>query len=345
MLKKAAGFFAFAAVEMTILFIGISFLVGVINEFLPAEKVKNILSDRKGKGYAIGAGLGALTPFCSCSSIPITVGLLKAGAGFGPTMSFLFASPLVNPVIVALFITAFGPKIAVVYCALALCMAVFSGYLLNRFGFEKHIKRDVFHLPSEASCCNSASAQAGGNPGSVDFSKLETPFPMSTPVFPTASESACCATAAETVSIRPAPATGAKSGRWQRIFKEAVSQFRTFLPYILLGIGIGATFHGFVPKDILVQYAGPDKPLAIPVAAVIGIPLYVRASTMIPVSISLIGKGMSLGAVVALVIGGAGASLPEMVMLKGLFRAPILLGFLISVFGIAISAGFILNLL
>jgi len=131
---------------------------------------------------------------------------------------------------------------------------------------------------------------------------------------------------------------------WQ-VWAGICTQFRTFLPYILLGIGIGSILHGFVPKDIVVRYAGPDNPMAIPVAAVVGIPLYVRVSTMIPVSISLIGKGMSLGAVVALVIGGAGASLPEMIMLKGLFRTPILVAFLISVFGIAISAGFILNLL
>lgn len=348
MLRNAAGFFAFATIEMTLLFIGISFLVGVINEFLPAEKVRNILSARKGHGYIFGAGLGALTPFCSCSSIPITVGLLKAGAGFGPTMSFLFASPLVNPIIVVLFITAFGLKIAIAYSILALGMAICAGYLLDRFNFEKHIKKDLFNRPIESSCCSGDKPiQAAGpvNQGiafPVHTGSQGTPqsaccsagdlFPV-TP--PSQGTSACCASAAGT----------AEAGRWRRIFREAVGQFRTFLPYILLGIGIGAAFHGFVPKDIVVRYAGPDNPLSIPVAAVIGIPLYVRVSTMIPVSISLIGKGMSLGTVVALVIGGAGASLPEMIMLKGLFRAPIITAFLISVFGIAVSAGFILNMI
>lgn len=358
MVKKAAGFFAFAAVEMTVLFIGISFLVGVINEFLPAEKVKNILSAKKGRGYFIGAGLGALTPFCSCSSIPITVGLLKAGAGFGPTMSFLFASPLVNPIIVVLFITAFGLKIAVIYAILALAMAVLAGYLLEGFGFNKHIKKEVFNNPIQSACCSSDSTQSTPNPigqnnpfpmapalqteSASACCSSSNPFPMAPP---SQTASACCSSASDAVEIHnPLAATG-KTGRWQRIFKEAVTQFRTFLPYILLGIGIGSVFHGFVPKDIVVRYAGPDNPLAIPVAAVIGIPLYVRVSTMIPVSVSLIGKGMSLGTVVALVIGGAGASLPEMVMLKGLFRAPILVAFLISVFGIAVTAGFMLNLI
>jgi len=329
MLKNAAGFFVFATAELTLLFIGISFLVGVINEFLPAEKVRNVLTARKGHGYFVGAGLGALTPFCSCSSIPITVGLLKAGAGFGPTMSFLFASPLVNPVIIVLFITAFGLKIAVIYSVLALGMAILAGYLLNSFGFEKYIKGDAINRPIESACCGRSESIQTVQPNDQDI-----PFAMH-PESQGKYKSSCCSSSSD----------GLKTGIWKRIFREAVTQFRTFLPYILLGIGIGAILHGFVPKDIVVRYAGPDNPMAIPVAAVVGIPLYVRVSTMIPVSISLIGKGMSLGAVVALVIGGAGASLPEMIMLKGLFRIPILVAFLISVFGIAISAGFILNLL
>lgn len=342
MLKKAAGFFAFATVEMTVLFVGISFLVGAINEFLPAEEVKHILSARKGHGYFFGAGLGALTPFCSCSSIPITVGLLKAGAGFGPTMSFLFASPLVNPIIVILFITAFGLKIAVIYAVLALGIAVLAGYLLNSLGFEHYIRQNVISTPIESTyCCNSETTQVNQNPENVIFGDQNNPFPMAS-VLQTAT--ACCSSTSEAVDIDNPHSAAAETGRWQRIFREAVNQFRTFLPYILLGIGIGATFHGFVPQDIVVEYAGPDNPLAIPVAAVIGIPLYVRVSTMIPVSISLVGKGMSLGTVIALVIGGAGASLPEMVMMKGLFRMPILAAFLASVFGIAVSAGFILNL-
>ena len=112
-----------------------------------------------------------------------------------------------------------------------------------------------------------------------------------------------------------------------------------------IGIGIGALLHGFIPTGFVSEYAGPQNPVAIPVAAVIGVPLYVRASTMIPIAVSLVGKGMSLGADIALVIGGAGASIPEVVMLKGIFRVPILVAFLISVFGMAVTAGFVLNLI
>lgn len=105
LVKETVTFFAFTMAELTVLFIGISFLVGVINEFLPREKVKRLLSGRGGRGYIIGALLGGLSRFCSCSTIPVTVGLLRARAGFGPTMAFLFTSPLVNPIIIPLFFT------------------------------------------------------------------------------------------------------------------------------------------------------------------------------------------------------------------------------------------------
>lgn len=334
MLKESVNFFAFAFTELMVLFVGISFLVGVINEFISPDRVKKILSEKRGHGYLVGAGLGALTPFCSCSTIPITVGLLKARAGFGPTMSFLFASPLVNPVIVGLFLAAFGLKVTGLYSAMALLMSMGVGYLLNSLGFEKHIRQDAIGISAEASC--------GCDTENLPVEPCCTPdLPMLQPSISSALEpapqvdAACC----------PATPASVPSKRWTRIFKEAVNQFRTFLPYIFVGVGIGALLYGFVPGSFVIRYAGQENPLAVPFAAIIGVPLYVRASTMIPIAISLIEKGMSLGAVLALVIGGAGASIPEVVMLKRIFKTPILVGFLASVFGIAVSAGFMLNLL
>jgi uncharacterized membrane protein YraQ (UPF0718 family) len=345
MITDAVSFFVYATTKLVVLFIGISFVVGVINELISAEKVKKLLSARKGRGYMIGAGLGALTPFCSCSTIPVTVGLLKARAGFGPTMSFLFASPLVNPVIVGLFLTAFGLKITVAYSVMALAMAMAVGYLLNGFGFEKHIKHkaidsnvkpqsecgDVQPRASSSCCPTEVNTQpiscCTAQPAPVTEQDCRTTAPS------TSLETSCCGSSS--------PFTG--TGRWGRIFRDTINQFKTFLPYILIGIGIGAILHGFVPTEFVTKYAGPQNSLAIPLAAVVGVPLYVRASTMIPIAVSLVGKGMSLGAVIALVIGGAGASIPEVVMLKSIFRMPILVAFLLSVFGIAISSGFALN--
>lgn len=329
--KESLEFFAFAMVELTVLFIGISFVVGVINEFLPQEKVKRLLSGRKGRGYFMGAILGGLTPFCSCSTIPMMVGLLKAGAGFGPTMSFLFASPLINPILIGLFLTLLGTKITVVYSVMALFLAIFSGYVLEKAGFSRFVKEEAMGGAQRGCGCetNEQPAVQIQSLGSIaQFSSMAAQ--------PGGSEVSCCST--------PTKEEAVAENRWKRIFHEAVKQFRTFLPYIIVGVAIGSLVHGFMPADLVAQLAGEDNPLAVPVAAVIGIPLYIRASTMLPIAASLVAKGMSFGAVIALIVGGAGASLPEVTMLKGLFRVPLLAAFLAAVFFMAITAGLVMNM-
>lgn len=340
MLKDALGFFAFTVTELAVLFIGISFIVGVIQEFVPPEKIKSLLSAKKGRGYFIGAGLGALTPFCSCSTIPIMVGLLKAQAGFGPTLAFLFSSPLVNPIIVGLFFMAFGLKATIIYSILALLMAVTISFVLEKANFKRFIKWEALDK-NQVSCC--------GEPEEKASREQSTKASCCGPVVPEPALAYCtpandvqvtsyCAPTSESVVV-----ASVATGRWTRIFKEAVNQFKAFLPYIIFGVAIGAFAYGFVPKDLIVQYAGPDNLFAIPIAAVIGVPLYVRVETMIPITVALMGKGMSMGAVVALVIGGAGASIPEVVMLKRIFKGPLLGAFLAAIFSIAVVAGLIFN--
>lgn len=329
--RQSLNFFAFAMVELTILFVGISFIVGCINEFLPQEKVKNVLSGRKGRGYLVGAALGGMTPFCSCSTIPMMVGLLKAGAGFGPTMSFLFASPLVNPVLLGLFLTLLGLKVTLVYAILALTLAIASGYILEKLGFSRYVKEDK---EVQGGCgCESTSSPTP----QLTIQSMEAIGPLGGSAnvdIQTAEQ--CCASPA-------APTKEKKTGRWVRIFQEAVDQFKRFFPYMVLGVAIGAVIHGFIPAQVISEYAGSDNLFAIPISALIGIPLYIRASTMLPIAASLVGKGMSLGAVIALIIGGAGASLPEVTMLKGLFRLPLLGAFLAAVFITALTSGLIMN--
>lgn len=340
MAKDALAFFTFTLTELAVLFIGISFIVGALQEFVPPERIKSLLSGRKGRGYFIGAGLGALTPFCSCSTIPIMVGLLKAQAGFGPTLAFLFTSPLVNPIILGLFFVALGLKATIVYSILAILMAITISFVLDKANFQRFIKWDVLD-ENQDSCCSNLPTQA------------EKEQNVKTSCFiPILLEPAlaCCipsgdvqtASCSESTLSGPSIAIEA-TGRWIRIFKEAVTQFRTFLPYIIFGVAIGAIAHGFVPESFVMQYAGPDNPFAVPVAAVIGVPLYVRVSTMIPIFIPLMAKGMSIGAVVALTIGGAGASLPEVIMLKRIFKWPLLGAFLSAVFTIAVIAGVVFN--
>ncbi|MEA3290816.1 MAG: permease [Pseudomonadota bacterium] len=321
-------------VELAVLFVLISFLVGALNEWLPAEKTRHYLSARHGRGYLIGALIGSATPFCSCSTVPLTLGLLKSGAGFGPTMALLFTSPLVNPIIITLFWVTFGIELTLLYTGMALSTSILISWLMDRAGFERYLNRDVLgRKPAVAPATISVdSLQPNTGSGCCAASQC-------------APVAVACDAGGVAVAAPGAALTAQSPGKAARLFNEAVSQFRTFLPHIAIGVAIGAFAHGFVPDELLARYAGPDNLLAIPVAAIIGVPLYVRGSTMIPIAMTLTAKGMGLGAVIALVIGGAGASLPEVVMLKRMFRWPILTVFLISVFGIAITTGYMAELI
>ncbi len=340
LIEETVRFFLVTMVELAVLFVGISFLVGVINEFLPQEKVRRWLSGRRGRGYVIGSILGGLTPFCSCSTIPVTIGLLKAQAGFGPTMTFLFTSPLVNPIIVPLFLALLGPQVTAIYVTVAVSMAIAIGFTLQRAGFARYLNREVvYDNNAPVACCTAPSSSVGVGSG--------RPVPPALQVVNALPAAPCCSSSpgpgTETAQACNTAIEPESGNRWRRIFVGAVGQFRTLLPFILLGVAIGAVLHGFLPTELVTRLAGAENPLAVPIAAVAGIPLYLRVSTMVPIAVSLIGKGMSVGAVIALIIGGAGASLPEVAMLKGIFRLPLLLAFLGSVLATAIAAGLLVQ--
>jgi len=153
MLKESALMFVQLFTELTFLFLIISYGVAILNQKLPAEKIQRILGSKGGSGYLTAAGLGAITPFCSCSTIPMLVGLLKARAGFGPTMTFLFTSPLLNPIILALFIPVLGLEVTLWYAALALSVSIIAGVILSHLGFERFIKPDMLQDKPSTGCC------------------------------------------------------------------------------------------------------------------------------------------------------------------------------------------------
>ena len=314
--------------QLAVLFVLISFLVGALQEWLPAEKTRRYLSARHGRGYLIGALIGAATPFCSCSTVPLTLGLLKSGAGFGPTMTLLFTSPLVNPIIVTLFVVTFGVELTLLYTGMALGMAITVSWLMDRAGFERHLRSDLFGKKPAPAGVPLSAVQSAGTAQNRSMARSE-------PVTVSLNTSGI-GLAKPGIAVPKPP-----WGKARRLFDDAIGQFRSFLPHVLIGVLIGAFAHGFVPDEWLIRYASADNLWAVPLAAVVGVPLYVRGSTMIPIAMTLTAKGMGIGAVIALVIGGAGASLPEMVMLKRMFHWPILAGFLFSVFGIAITTGYL----
>ena len=297
MIYEALNMFAFLAVELTLLFLLISYLVGVLQEYIPPSKIQSILSSKNGKGYIIAGFLGAITPFCSCSTIPFLKGLLRAKAGFGTMMVFLFASPLLNPIIIGLFAVTFGLKVTLFYFIMAMGVSVIAGYSLEKLGFEKYIKPQAYIAPQTTSCASS------------------------------------CGTNAKPIN------------KWRKIWNSTWSDFKKVLPYLIGGIGVGSMIYGFMPTEFVASIASENNPLAIPIAAVIGIPLYIRAEAVIPLSAALAAKGMGLGAVMALIIGSAGASLTEVVLLKSIFHNKMIIAFLTVILSMAIGSGFLYQLI
>jgi len=286
-LLAAGQYFLIITLELTALFIIVCLIVGALNVYVPKERMQKVLgSSGSVRGSVIGAAFGAITPFCSCSTIPVTLGFLKSGVAFSSAMSFLFASPLLNPVILAMMLVIFGPQITVVYAVLMFTAAVVIGLVLERLGFKKYIKPVAVEGMTEA--------------------------------------------------------TGSKR---KRIIMFAWTTFRQMIPYLLLGAAIGAFIYGFLPADWILAAAGPENLFAIPAAAVIGIPLYIRAETILPISAALLSKGMGVGTVAALLIGGAGMSIPEITMLSAIFKKQFVLVFVAAIFIAAVSTGVIVQLI
>lgn len=395
-LYTAGQYFLTITAELIVLFIGISFLVGLIQEYVPEEKIRQALTSRHPVvGAILGAIFGALTPFCSCSTIPVLVGLLRTRVPFGACMSYLFASPLLNPVIVFMLLALFGLVPTAIYGVVTFAIAVLAGLLLEQRGYLRYVKPTATGAGGAAmpviggcscgaapapapvsGCCpetgEAPSAPARGGCGCSGPVVPASPPPTCCPgssdpmPAPTASccfagadatpspASACCSGSAGTVAAQAssccpggealAPATDHRA-RLGSALRFALGLFRQVVPYLILGAGIGAFIYGFVPEDLIVLLAGPDNPLAIPIAAVIGVPMYIRAETIIPISAVLAAKGMGIGAVIALIIGGAGASIPEVTLLASIFQRRLVVAFVATVLGVAIITGVLMQLL
>ncbi|MCK0716182.1 permease [Chromohalobacter sarecensis] len=334
-LQDALGMFAFLAIELSVLFIGISLLVGVLQRHIPQSKIEALMSSNRRTGYLLAAGLGAITPFCSCSTIPMLKGLIRARAGFGPMMVFLFASPLLNPIIVALLVATFGLTLTAIYVLAALVVSLGAGWLLQTLGFERYIRRET---DQQTRGCGASGSSCNANPAvsSSDIRRCgSNPAEAScgTDGTTSAPSDGCCA-------AQPS-APAASKGKYSGLWREAWSDFVDVLPYLLIGIAIGSLIYGYMPTGLLEQYAGPDNPFAIPVAAVIGVPLYIRAEAVIPLAAALMAKGVGAGTVLALIIGSAGASLTELILLRSLFTLKLLAAFVAIIFAMAMIAGYV----
>ncbi|WP_028773225.1 permease [Shewanella waksmanii] len=365
MAYEAADMFVFLAVELTLLFLAISYLVGVLQMYITPEKIQTILSSKNGKGYVIAALLGSITPFCSCSTIPFLKGLLRAKAGFGPMMVFLFSSPLLNPIIIGLFVVTFGWQVALFYFAVALVVSIIAGWALEKLGFERYVKPEAYEAAGVSGCrastgCGEPKAKAVASTvccGEPQPKVSSCGDSAKAPLSATVAESSCGDSAKSTPTATSCAAEEAKPqaaqscygsedapkatpNKWLALWHSTWKDFKQVLPYLLLGITLGSFIYGFMPTELIVKYAGDGLWYAIPVAAVIGIPLYIRAEAVIPLSAALVKKGMALGSVMALIIGSAGASLTEVILLKSIFKNQMIIAFVSVILTMAIGAGF-----
>lgn len=297
-LIETLQYFVLITIELIALFMFISALVEIILMYVPEEKIRKKLSGAGMFGNVIAAGFGALTPFCACSTIPMTVGFLNAGVPFGSTMSFLIASPLLNPIIIGMLGAMVGIKAMVVYFIIAFICSVVFGYAMQKMGMQRYVK----NVRLKPSCCCLSE-------GDTTIDKRSLPF---------------------TEKLKIA-------------FSSAWESLRPIMGYLLIGVALGAGIYGYMPQDFVMNIAGPDNPFAIPLAAILGVPLYIRAETAIPIGVALMGKGMSIGAVIALVIGGAGMAIPEITMLASIFKKKLVAMIVLVIFVTAVVSGYLFN--
>lgn len=292
---SAVHFFLADTVKIVLLLVGIIFAVTVLRSFASLERTRALLGGRRGGvGNVVAAGLGVLTPFCSCSAVPAFLGFVAAGVPLGVTLSFLIASPLVNEVAVALLYGMFGFKIAALYVVSGLSIAIVAGFVLGRLRLERWVEPFVFDT-----------------------------------------------------RLHGQPVVPGSTMSWADRFALGRDEVRTILgriwPYLLIGIGLGAVIHGWVPASFFTRYAGPDNPFAPFVAVLLGVPLYSNAAGVLPLIEALHAKGLAMGTLLAFMMSVVALSLPEMILLRRVLK-PQLLAYFVAVVATAILAtGYLFN--
>jgi len=290
-LGGSVQFFVYDVVKIFILLAVLIFTISYVQSFFPPERTRRILGGRSGIwANVLAALLGTITPFCSCSSIPIFIGFTAAGLPLAITFSFLISSPLVDLASVILLASIFNWPIALAYVVVGLVVAVVGGTLIGRAGMENQVAEFVRTVPVQDS----------------DYAM----------------------TRAERLAFA----------------RDQVDEIvHRVWPYVLIGVGIGAVIHNWVPSDIITALLGQDKWWSVPVATLVGIPMYADIFGTLPIAEALVGKGVGLGTVLAFMMAVTALSLPSIIMLKRVVKTPLLMLFLAIVTCGILSIGFLFN--
>ena len=294
-LGSGVHFFVYDTVKIALLLVGIIFVITVLRSFMSVERTRALLGGkREGVGNVLAAGLGVVTPFCSCSAVPAFIGFVAAGVPVGVTMSFLIASPLVNEIAIALLLGLFGIGPTLLYVGAGLVIAIVGGLVLGRVHAERWIEPFVFET------------RLGGQ---VIDSTLGLSW----------------------------------DDRIQMGIEEVGAILRRIWPYLLVGIGLGAVIHGWAPEELFTRYSGPGNPLAVPVAVVIGVPLYSNAAGILPLVEALHDKGLPMGTLLAFMMAVVALSLPELILLRRVLKPQLIAVFVAVVATGIIAVGYLFN--
>jgi len=272
--------------------------MAAVRYYFPMEKVRDILTKRRwfGLDYLFAAALGVITPFCSCSSIPLFIGFVGAGVPLGVTFTFLIASPLVNESSLYLFPAMFGMRVTIIYNLIGMVIAILGGMLIQKLRVEKYIKPELLKFKSR----KEIEIENGGS--KLFFKELIKYF-----------------------------------------WKDGWTITKEVFPYVLLGVGVGAAIHGFVPADLITKYLSNKSFWAVPLATLLGSPLYANSVSVIPVMEALINKGVPMGTALSFMTAIVTVSIPQAMILKKVMRWQLLAMFFgITIIGI-ILMGYIFN--
>ena len=297
-LGSAVNFFVYDVIKIGLLLLLINYVMAITRYYFPMEKVRDVLTKRRwyGLDYFLAAALGVITPFCSCSSIPMFIGFVGAGIPLGVTFAFLIASPLVNETSLYLFPAMFGIQVALLYNLVGVTVAILGGMLIQKLGVEKYIKAEFLKFKSRVQ----VEAEHSGR--KLSFGELLAHF-------------------------------------WQ----DGLVITRQVFPYVVLGVGIGALIHGFVPAELVETYLSERAWWTIPVATLLGAPLYAKSVSVIPVMEAIVGKGVPLGTALSFMTSIVTLSIPEGLILKKVMNWQLLgLFFGITLVGI-MSIGYVFN--
>ncbi|WP_279338437.1 permease [Hydrogenophaga taeniospiralis] len=295
-LGSALQFFFYDTPKVLLLLTGVVFVMGMVNSYFTPERTRALLAGRsEGVANVMAALLGIVTPFCSCSAVPLFIGFVQAGVPLGVTFSFLISAPMVNEVALTLLFGMFGWKVALLYLGLGLSVAIVAGWVIGRLKMEAHLEGWVRDMPR-----TSARFEDSG------------------------------ATLADRVQAGFAAVREIVGKVW---------------PYILAGIAIGALIHGYVPESFMASFMGKDAWWSVPLAVLMGVPMYTNAAGVIPIVQALLAKGAALGTVLAFMMSVIALSLPEMIILRKVLKLRLIATFVAVVASGILLVGFVFNAL